>query len=123
MTDFLSFEQVLEIHNEIEPWPFVLGGEAKLAGAVGQPSQTWEGVWLYPTLLHQAAVLLVHVCQAHAWENANKRSAWMACTVFLQINGVQLTEVPTRSVVKLMTDVTNKRSNVADVVLWLADRT
>lgn len=122
MTRFLTPAQVLAIHDAIDPCPLLAGGTAKLEGAVGEPSQTWDGAWLHPTLLEQAAVLLVGLCNAHAFENANKRTAWMACVIFLDVNGVQLGDVAQSSVVKLMKDVARSRSNTADVTRWLNAR-
>lgn len=49
-----------------------------------------DGNYLYPSIYLQAAVLLHRICQAHAFEDANKRTAWLACVTFLELNGLTI---------------------------------
>lgn len=80
--------------------------------AVGQPSATCGGVYLYPTLLHKA----------HAFEDANKRTAWLGCMTFLDVNGVELIDVPQEEVELLMVDVADNGFDAEQIAVWLIDR-
>lgn len=120
MTQFLTTAQVVALHDAEKACPLLDRG--KLESAVGQPSQTWAGAYLYPTLIEQAAVLLFGICNAHAFEDANKRTAWLACATFLDMNGVELLEVDEDEVVDLMVCVADRGWETPDIVTWLLDR-
>lgn len=117
MTLFLTVEQVISLHDS-EKRCAILDCN-KLASAIGQPNQTWNGEYLYPSLIEQAAVLLFGICNAHAFEDANKRTAWLACTTFLDINGVELLDVDSDDIVALMLNVADQGWQVADIAAWL----
>ncbi|MFD1885814.1 type II toxin-antitoxin system death-on-curing family toxin [Paenibacillus wenxiniae] len=55
-----------------------------------QPFQESFGVELYPGLSLKAAVYLVSIARAHAFFDANKRTAAFACDTFLYLNGYHL---------------------------------
>lgn len=120
MTSFLTTEQVIDLHDAEKRCALL--DHNKLESAVAQPRQTFDGRLLHPTLIEQAAALLFHICQAHAFEDANKRTAWLACVTFLDINGQSLGEVSDAQVVRLMLRVATGRMNTADVTLWLLER-
>lgn len=89
MTVFLTVDDVLEIHDAIKPC--VLLDRGKLESAVAQPGMgTADGVYYYDTIYLQAGVLLHRLCKAHAFIDANKRTAWVATTVFLELNGLTI---------------------------------
>lgn len=120
MTRFLSADQVVMLHDAEKACALLNRGY--LESAVAQCSATWGGTYLYPTLLHQAAVLLFGICKAHAFEDANKRTAWLACVTFLDLNGVELIDVPQGEVVELMVRVAGDGMTVEAVAEWLIDR-
>jgi len=58
-------------------------------------------------LIHQAALLTSGIVQAHAFLDGNKRTAALACTVFLRMNGLHFAGEPLdfgREIERLMTD-------------------
>lgn len=59
------------------------------------------------------------VCQAHAFFDGNKRTAWLATVAFLDLNGVELGPVRIDSAEKLVKQVATGQANVADIALWL----
>lgn len=120
MTAFLTVEQVIELHDLEKQCALIDRG--KLEGAVVQCQATWGGEYLYPTLLHQAAALIFCVCNAHAFEDANKRTAWLAGAAFLDANGVDFAEVDQDDVVELMVNIADARWTIEQVLAWLIDR-
>ncbi|WP_366533467.1 type II toxin-antitoxin system death-on-curing family toxin (plasmid) [Carnobacterium maltaromaticum] len=60
---------------------------------VKQPQQEVFEEELYPTIIKKAGILLINIATKHAFHNANKRTAWTATIVFLDINGYK-TEFP-----------------------------
>lgn len=65
-----------------------------LDAAVARPRSTAFGEDAYPTLALKAAALLHSLVKNHALVDGNKRLAWLATTVFLDLNGatVELTD-------------------------------
>jgi death-on-curing protein len=120
MTTFLTVEEVIALHDREKVCPIIDRG--KLESAVGQPSQTWGGEFLYPTLLHQAAALVFCLCGAHAFEDANKRCAWLSCATFLDINGIELLDVAQAEIEDLMVDIADHGMTIEDVLEWLIAR-
>ncbi|MBW3662476.1 MAG: type II toxin-antitoxin system death-on-curing family toxin [Actinobacteria bacterium] len=64
-----------------------------LDAAVARPRSTAFGEDAYPTLELKATALLHSLVKNHALVDGNKRLAWLATTVFLDLNGatVELT--------------------------------
>lgn len=120
MTVFLTVEHVIALHDAEKRCALLNRGY--LESAVGQPSATWGGEYLYPTLLQQAGVLLFGICKAHAFEDANKRTAWLSCATFLDMNGVELVDVPQPEVEALMVDVADNGWTAEQVTAWLIER-
>lgn len=61
-----------------------------LDSAVARPSSTLYGIDAYPSLLLKGAALLQSLARNHAFVDGNKRTAWAACWVFLEVNGIVL---------------------------------
>jgi death on curing protein len=120
MTKFLTVAQVIALHDSEKLCALLDLG--KLESAVGQPSATWGGEYLYPTLIQQAAALLFCVCNAHAFEDANKRAAWLSCVTFLDLNGVDFLDIPQIDVEDLMVAVADSGLSIADIAIWLTER-
>lgn len=87
---FLSVEDVLACHvNTIRED----GGSegirdlGLLESAVAMPRATFGGQYLHASLPEMAAAYLFHLCQAHAFVDGNKRTAVLACHMFLDVNG------------------------------------
>lgn len=62
-----------------------------LESCLENPRQTFEGQFLYPTLVKQAAILFYLLIKNHPFVNGNKRIAVTALLVFLFLNGRWLT--------------------------------
>jgi death-on-curing protein len=62
-----------------------------LESALARPQTTVFGADAYPDLLTKAAALLHSLARNHALVDGNKRLAWLATYVFLDINGRRVT--------------------------------
>ena len=61
-----------------------------LDAATARPRSTAFGTDAYPTLPLKAAALLHSLVRNHALVDGNKRLAWLATVVFLDLNGVSV---------------------------------
>lgn len=92
---FLTLAEVIEIHNDqIQRY----GGQGGirdmglLESALAQPEASFGGEWLHKDLYEMAAAYAFHVAQNHPFVDGNKR-AGLACTlVFLELNGISITD-------------------------------
>ena len=93
MIDFLTMDDVLEIHREQIR---VYGGSdgirdvGLLESALAQPSAEFSGVRLHKDMDEMAAAYLFHVVQNHPFIDGNKRVGLEAALLFLEINGHSL---------------------------------
>ena len=65
-----------------------------LESAIYRPMSSAFGADAYPTLHLKAAALLESLARNHALVDGNKRSAWLACWLFLRLNGQRLDVAP-----------------------------
>lgn len=122
MTDFLTFDDVLEIRRGIAaPGPLLERKRSDLEAALGEPAQSWDGAPLHETTERQAAVLLRGIVAAHAFEDGNKRTAWMSCVVFLARNGLTLRAHP-REAADRVVSVATDHPPIEEIERWLATR-
>jgi death-on-curing protein len=99
-----------------------LARQAELESAVGQPMQTWGGAFLYPSLYLMAGVLLRSLAENQPFTDGNKRVAWAATIVFLDVNGITV-ETTESAVVDLMLKVSAKKLDVAEIAGFLERNT
>lgn len=91
--DFLSVEDVLEIHRELIAG---FGGSegirdlGLLQSAVAMPRAGVGGQYLHTDLFEMAAACLFHVARNHPFVDGNKRVGAAAALVFLEINGTSI---------------------------------
>ena len=62
-----------------------------LDSAAARPRSSAFGEDAYPTLHTKAAALFHSLVRNHALVDGNKRLAWLATTVFLELNGEEVT--------------------------------
>lgn len=65
---------------------------ALLQSAVAQPEAGFGGQWLHADLYEMAAAYAFHLCGNHPFLDGNKRTALATALVFLEINGVSLSD-------------------------------
>lgn len=93
--EYLCFDYTREQMNFTEPIPdYSTRNCSLLESALGSPKQTFDGNYLYPTLLKQSAILFYSLIKNHPFENGNKRIAVMSLLVFLALNNKWLSISP-----------------------------
>ena len=88
MTDvaYLDLEDLLHLTRRLGAGP--VRDLGLLDAACARPRATAFGVEAYPGLHLKAAALLHSIAGNHALVDGNKRLAWLAAVVFLDLNGV-----------------------------------
>lgn len=90
MTDveYLDLEDILGLIRTLGLGP--VRDVGLLDSATARPRSTAFGEDAYPTVTLKAAALLHSLANHHALVDGNKRIAWLATVVFLDVNGVVL---------------------------------
>jgi death-on-curing protein len=123
MSPFLSVEEVIDLHDQQKRC--VLLNRGALEAAVGQPAAgTADGRFYYESIYMQAAVLLRGIATAHAFEDANKRTAWVATVVFLERWNVRIrANLDDMAVVYFIVAVVTQRFTTEQIAEWLLNVT
>lgn len=83
--EYLDLEDLLALTRALGAGP--VRDLGLLDSACARPRSTALGTDAYPTLEAKAAALLHSLARNHALVDGNKRLAWLAAVVFLDING------------------------------------
>lgn|SRR5699024_4209335 len=118
----LDPEDVIELNLEFLRNPFNVLDRVELEGALGAPLRTFGGELLVPSALLRGAMLIERVANAHAFIDANKRTAWVCGVSYLEEHGFIIARVPDNAVVDLMVDVANNAIVTDGIAVWLAAR-
>ena len=86
-----------------------------LSSAAARPSTTVFGGEAYETVWTKAAALLHSLVKNHPLVDGNKRLGWMACAVFLEINGVSTTQTENNKIYELVMWVASEQLEVTDI--------
>jgi len=104
---FLTLAEVIEIHNnQIE----LYGGNpgvrdlGLLQSPIAQPQASYGGEWLHKDIYARAAAYAFHSSQNHPFFDGNKRAALASALVFLELNGVTITD-PKQALLTAMREV------------------
>ena len=62
--------------------------------ALHAPAAGWGDEELYPDFVDKAAVLMVRLAKNHPLPDGNKRAAWVALRVFIELNGWSWSNYP-----------------------------
>lgn len=92
--EYLTIEEVLLLHARLIQRTGGSGGMRDmglLESALARPRATYEGQDLYPDLWNKAAPLMQSLIRNHPFVDGNKRAAFTATGLFLELNGYMLT--------------------------------
>ena len=88
--EFLSLEDLLDIVAALRIGP--VRDLGLLNAAALRPQTTLMGQDAYPSTAAKAAALLESLAKNHALIDGNKRLGWAACSVFLSLNALEISE-------------------------------
>ncbi|MEM3875401.1 MAG: type II toxin-antitoxin system death-on-curing family toxin [Candidatus Bathyarchaeia archaeon] len=117
----MTFEEILEIHNEILK---NTGGEAgilfigNLKLCVESPQRNEFGYEPCSTIYQKAASLLYEINKLHPFVDGNKRTAYSATSTFLDLNGFEL-KAEISEAVNLLLNIAKCSMNFDEVTNWL----
>ncbi len=97
--DFLSVEDVIQIHDEqLAAYGGAAGvrDRALLESAVATPQVSFDKTYLHTDLAHMAAAYAFHIAQNQPFRDGNKRTGLAAALVFLDLNGVTVLDLQER---------------------------
>lgn len=86
---YLELEDLLHLTRRLGIGP--IRDLGLLDAACARPRATAFGIDAYPTVHQKAAALLHSIARNHALIDGNKRLAWLATVVFLDLNGLSVT--------------------------------
>ena len=120
---FLTLVEVLAIlQDQIARY----GGEfgirdlGLLSSAIAVPRASFGGHALHRDLFEIAAAYAFHICQNHPFLDGNKRTECASALVFLDLNGVSLSD-PEDKLYPLIMNVAKGKANKADIAHALRD--
>jgi death-on-curing protein len=89
VTDFLNFDDLLAVvHASVAPGQPLIRDVGLLESALARPQASAFGVDAYPSLHEKAAGFMESLARNHALVDGNKRLAWIAVRLFLELNNV-----------------------------------
>ena len=121
--EFLNVADVLEIHEEqILAYGGIRGirDNGLLESAVMMPQASFGGEYLHNGLFEMAAAYAFHVAENQPFLDGNKRTALVACLVFLDINGFVILDVEMR-LYTAMIAIANKEMDKYDLANLLSE--
>ena len=120
--EFLSLEDLLDIVTALRIGP--VRDLGLLNAAALRPQTTLMGQDAYPSTTAKAAALLESLAKNHALIDGNKRLGWAACSVFLSLNALEISEtVSNDDVYDLVVAVASSRVTFEQVCATLSDWT
>jgi death-on-curing protein len=108
---YLTLNIVIKIHEQIIAnfgGAEGLRNRDGLASAVEQPSASFGGDDLYPTIFDKASVYAFHIAESQAFVDGNKRTAIQAALTFLAINNYPIDPSAETDLFQAMVGIANK---------------
>ena len=103
--EFLGLDDVVGLAAALLGDPAPIREIGLVGSAVARPRTTAFGEDAYPDIWTKAAALLHSIVKNHALVDGNKRLGWLSTAVFLEINGVGVSQASNDDVYDLVIDV------------------
>lgn len=110
---FLDVEDLLALIRDLGAGP--VRDLGLLEAAAARPRASLFGEDAYPTLALKGAALLHSLVPNHALVDGNKRIGFLACLVFLDLNGVEV-DVSDDEAFAVVMDVATGVADLAEIV-------
>lgn len=111
-TVYLDLEDLVALIGALGAGP--LRDIGLLDSAAARPRSSAFGSDAYPTLELKAAALLQSIARNHSLVDGNKRLAWLAAVVFLDVNGVTV-EMDDDAAFELVMDAAQGLVDVSEI--------
>jgi death-on-curing protein len=100
--EYLTVDDVVVLATVLLGSPPPIRDVGLLAAAAARPEASAFGEDAYPDTFTKAAALLHSIVTSHPLVDGNKRLGWLACAVFLDLNGVDPTVASNDEVYELV---------------------
>ena len=91
--------------------------------ALHAPQAGWGETDLYPDFVDKAAVLVTRLTKNHPLPDGNKRAAWVALRIFIELNDREWSPYPSvDEAERVMLDVAGDTWSEHEVAEWLTPR-
>jgi death-on-curing protein len=117
--EYLDLEDLVHLASVLLGDPPPIRDVGLLGAAVARPQTTAFGEDAYPDIWSKAAALLQSIVKNHALVDGNKRLAWLATAVFLELNGVAMTAASNDDVYELVVRVAGGTLSVDEIAAAL----
>ena len=120
---FLTLGEVLSI---LQDQTARYGGESSvrdrglIRSAIAVPQASFGGRFLHGDLFGMAAAYAFHLCQNHPFVDGNKRVALASALMFLDLNGIQITD-PEGTLYPLMMAVARGEKGKSEIAYTLRE--
>jgi death-on-curing protein len=108
---FLGESDILKVHRfQLETY----GGQdgirdiGSLRSAIAMPESSYGGEFLHSYPFGMAAAYAFHIAENQPFVDGNKRTAIVACTTFLELEGIDIND-PSQKLYQGMLDIANKK--------------
>lgn len=118
-TEFLDLDDVIELAHSLLGDPPPIRDIGLLGSAVARPQTSVFGEDAYPDLWTKAAALLQSIVNNHALVDGNKRLGWLSTAVFLEINGIAISDADNDAVYDLVIHVATNNPSVEEITAGL----
>lgn len=115
IVEFLDLDDVIGLAQRLLGDPPPIRDVGLLGSAVARPQTTIGLDDAYPTIWLKAAALLQSIVNNHALIDGNKRLGWLATAVFLEINGVEISNAENDAVYELVIEVAAGQASVGEL--------
>jgi len=117
--EYLDLDDLLSLATALLGDPPPVRDLGLLGAAIARPSASAFGEAAYPDLWSKAAALLHSIVNNHALVDGNKRLGWVACAVFLDVNGIDPTTATNNDVFDLVMRVASEPIDVGELAQQL----
>lgn len=121
MTRYLSVEAVIAINAEHGGHGAGVRDAGIVAAQVHRPQHTFGGCEAHPSLWDKAAALLHGLARTQGFHDGNKRPAWIATRVFLEVNGNALLVLPPSTAHAVMLAISADLIDHDEIAEWLEE--
>lgn len=123
MTLCFKPDQIVSLNKALTGDAHLLVHPKRLEGALGRPMHTFDGYTPYPTVHARAGALLHGLLSAHPFLDGNKRTAWLASVMYLDLHGIVLQDVPALEAEAFVLGVVENKFDERAAGLWFVRKT